>query len=254
MKRLAVVLAAVLGTGCYVSSSYAPPPPPAGTLDIAWSFMRTLNDGAGTQVAHHCSNAGIDTVVVDTAAGSSALPCADAAGDGGAVALPPGTYNVVVTAYRGGSGGVALYSAQFPGVSVVENQVTSLTAPLNAFFNQFQINADFQDLAGTIAYPTCASAGVTTYSFHLVDYAGTSVYSSGNIPCTDPPGITFGASNPVDLDAYTIRVVAFGPTYSFDSAVSPGCTSPVFLHYGLDVGASAWNLPVYDVTGLAQCP
>lgn len=254
MKRLALVLAAsVLGTGCYVSSDYTAPGP-SGTLDISWSFVRTLNDATSSQVTYGCSQAGIDTVVVDTAAGGLALSCADAAGDGGAVMLPPGTYDVTLTAYRGGSGGVALYSGTIPGVTVFLNQVTSRTASLNAYFDQFQINANFQDLAGTISYPTCASAGVDTISFHLVDYAGTSVYASGPVPCTDPPGITFDSTNPVDLDAYTIRVVAYGATYSFDSAVSPSCTSPVFLHYGLDVGAYAWDLPVYDVTGLTQCP
>ncbi len=254
MKRLAAVLAAaVLGTGCYVSSS-THTPGPTGTLDIAWSFIRTLNDVSSSQVTYGCVSAHIDTVVVSASGGSIVLPCADGAGDGGAVELPSGTQNVAVTAYRGGTGGVALYSAQFNAVSIGVNQVTNLSAPLYAFFDELQINANFQNLAGTVAYPTCASAGVTTYSFHLVDRANTTVYSSGDFSCSDPPGVTFGAGNPVDLDQYTIRVVAFGPSFDFDSAVYPSCGSPVFSHYGQDVDFYAWDLPVYDVTSLTLCP
>jgi hypothetical protein len=249
MKRLALVLAAAaLGTGC--GSSSPPPPAPAGTLDLSWSFIRTKNDLAGTQVTYGCAQAGIDTVVVSTVDGSVALSCADQLGDGGAVGLAPGTYNVVVTAYRGGT---ALYTATFNGIVIALNQTTSILAPLDARFAPFQIDVDFQTLGGT-HFATCASAGVDTYSFNLVDFAGTSVYASGNIACTNPPGILFDSGNPVDLDAYTIRVVGSGPSFDFDSAVYPSCSSPVFHHYGNDVDAFAWNLPVYDVTGGPFCP
>jgi hypothetical protein len=249
MKRFALVLAAaVLGTGC--GSSAPPPPPPTGTLDLNWSFIRTKNDLAGSQVTYGCAQAGINSVVVSTVDGSVTLPCADQAGDGGAVGLAPGTYNnVVVTAYRGG---VALYTAAFNGIVIAVNQTTPISAPLPARFGQLEINTGF--VVGPTVYQTCAGAGVTTYSFHLVDFAGTSIYSSGNISCTDPPGISFDALNPVDLDAYTIRVVAFGPSFTYDSAVYPSCTSPVFQHYGDNVGGASWNLPVYDSTGLTQCP
>jgi hypothetical protein len=58
----------------------------------------------------------------------------------------------------------------------------------------------------------------------------------------------------VDFDDYTIRVVATGPSYYFDSAdPATSCGSPVFRHEGDDVGAYAWNLPVYDLTVLSQC-
>lgn len=258
MKRLAFVLAAaVLGTGCHSSP---PPPPPSGTVDIAWSFIRTLNDGVGTPVTYHCNTAGlgIDTVVVTANGASVALPCADQAGDGGGVALAPGTYTIDVTAYRGGSGGTALFSSRLTNVNVFVNSVTSLTAPLDALFGPLQINVHFINPNGFEFSPnTCAAAGVDTYSFHLVDSVGTSVYSSGNISCTNPPGIVLDQASPagaIDLDAYTIRVVGGSASFDFDSAVVPSCSSPVFHHYGNDVGAFSWNLPVYDVTNLTLCP
>lgn len=259
MKRLAFALAAAaLGAGCHSSP---PPPPPGGTLDIAWSFVRTLNDGQGTQVTYHCNTPGlgIDTVVVTANGASVALPCADNQGDGGAVALAPGTYTIVVTALRGGSGGVALFSAQFTNVNIFVNAVTQLNpAPLDAAFAPLQINVFFKDLQNLQINPnTCGNAGVATYSFHLVDSAGTSVYTTpGQITCTDPPGLRFdstipGSAGDVDVDTYTIRVIGSGPgAVEFDSAVVPSCTSPVFLHETNDV----WNLPVFDVTGGPFCP
>jgi hypothetical protein len=251
MKRLALVLAAsVLGLGCGSSSSSPPPPPPTGTLDLSWSFIRTKNDLGGTHVTYGCTQAGIDSVVVSTAGGSVALACADQLGDGGAVGLAPGTYNnVTVTAYRGG---IALYHGTFNGIVILVNQTTPISAPLDAFFAPLQINTDFY--AAPFTYVTCGSAGVTNLSINLVDSAGTSVYSNGSISCTDPPGITFGAGNPVDLDQYTIRVVATGPSFEYDTAVLPGCTSPVFNHYANDTGAFAWTVTVDDVTGGPFCP
>jgi hypothetical protein len=250
MKRLAFALAAaVLGAGCHSS------PPPSGTLDISWSFVRTLNQAGSPTVTYHCNTPGlgIDTVVVTANGGSVALGCADQAGDGGGIALAPGTYSVVVTAYRGGSGGVALFSSRFDNVAIAANQVTSLNpAPLDAVFGPLQINVAFIDPNGFQFNPnTCQTAGVDTYSFHLVDSAGTSVYSSGNIACTNPPGIVLDQASPagaIDLDAYTIRVVGGSASFAFDSAITPSCSSPVFHHYGNDVGGASWNLPVYDVT------
>jgi hypothetical protein len=261
MKRLAFVLAAaVVGAGCHSSP---PPPPPSGTVDIAWSFIRTLNQAGSPTVAYHCGTPGlgIDTVVVSANGSPIALPCADNAGDGAAVALAPGTYTIDVTAFRGGRSGVALFSSSFTNVGVFVNGVTNLSAPLDAVFGPLQINVHFIDPNGFEFSPnTCAAAGVDTYSFHLVDSVGTSVYSSGNISCTNPPGIVLDQASPagaIDLDSYTIRVIGFSASFDFDSAIKPGCLSPVFNHYGNDVNAFSWNLPVYDVTGLppAQlCP
>jgi hypothetical protein len=247
MKRFALVLAAaVLGLGCGSSSSSPPPPPPSGTLDLTWSFIRTRSDGSGTTVTYGCAQAGINTVVVSTIDGAVTLPCADQLGDGGAVGLAPGTYNnVTVTAYRGGT---ALYTGTFNGIGIVLNQTTSILAPLDAYFAPFEI--DFGFVAGPTTYTTCFGAGVTSYSINLVDYGGTSVYSH-TIACSDPPGILFPVGNPVDLDSYIIRVVATG-SFTYDSAVYPSCTSPLFNHYGNNTGAFAWNLPVYDVVG-TQC-
>lgn len=250
MKRLALVLAAsVLGMGCGSSSS-SPPPPPTGTLDLSWSFIRTKSDGVATQVTYGCSKAGITSVVVSGIGGNVTLGCSDALGDGGAVALAPGTYNAVtVTAYRGGT---ALFTNTFSGIVIAANQTTSISAPLDGLFAPLQINFGF--IFGANTYTTCNTAGVTAYSVNLVDFAGTSVYSNGSIACTDPPGVSFPAGNPVDLDEYTIRVIATGASFEYDSAVPPGCTSPVFNHFANDTGIYAWSLPVYDVTGGPFCP
>lgn len=253
MKRLAAVLAtAAFGVaGCHSS----PRQVPTGGIDLSWSFVRTINDGASppTQVTYTCANAGVDTVVVTAGGGSVALPCFDNLGDGGAVEIAPGNYNVVVRAFRGGQGGVELYNTQVNGVAVVANQMTVLSSvPLDARFADFQINPRFQTLGGA-PFATCASAGVDTISFHLVDHAGTSVYNSGNVACTGSGAIVFNAASPVgpvDLDSYTIRVVASGPSFDFDSAVSPSCTSPVFNHVTADV----WDVPVFDVSSVALCP
>jgi hypothetical protein len=257
MKRLAAVLAAAaFGTGCH---SEAPRATPQGGIDLNWSFVRTINDGASTptQVSYTCASAGIDTVVVSLGGGSVALPCADNVGDGGAIAISPGTYDVLVSAYRGGTGGVLLYNTQINGVAIVANQTTVLNpVPLDARFAPFQINARFQTLGGA-PFATCEAAGVDTISFHLVDHAGTSVYTSGNLVCTGPFGLVFDGSSavgPVDLDTYTIRIVATGASFDFDSAAPPGCGSQVFSHYGTDVGPAAWNVPVYDVTNVTLCP
>jgi hypothetical protein len=258
MKRLAFALAAaVLGAGCHPSN---PPPPPSGTLDLGWSFVRTLNDGVGTQVTYHCNTPGlgIDTVVVSANGSPLALPCADNAGDGAGVQLAPGTYTIDVTAYRGGSGGVALFSGRFGSVNVFVNAITQLPAPLDAVFGPLQINVLFKELNGAPIVPNaCGSGTVDNYSFHLVDSVGTSVYSSGNIACTNPPGIVLDQASPagaIDLDAYTIRVIGNSASFDFDSAVYPQCSSPVFNHYGNDVGSFSWNLPVYDVTTQTLCP
>jgi hypothetical protein len=256
MKRLALALAAaVLGMGCGTSH---PAPPPSGTLDISWSFVRTLNQAGSPTVTYHCGTPGlgIDTVRVSAGGGFVDLPCADSFGDGGAVALAPGVYSVDVTAFRGG---VALFGATFPSVNIQVNSVTVLNpAPLDANFAPLQINVHFIDPNGFEFNPnTCAAAGVSTYPlFRLVDSAGTIVYSNANFACTDPPGLTFdslSAVGPVDLDAYTIRVIGTSASFDFDSAVFPGCSSPVFHHSGTDTGGSAWNLPVFDVTGQTLC-
>lgn len=247
MKRIALVLAAsVLGLGCGSSSN---PPPPSGTLDMSWSFIRTKSDGSGTKVTYGCSKAGITSVLVSTAGGAATLSCTDPLGDGGAVALAPGTYDVTITAFRGST---ALYRQTFTGVDIFLNQTTQISAPLPALSAPLEIDLAF--VVGQITYTTCGGAGVTNLSINLVDYAGTSVYSNASISCTDPPGITFGVVNPVDLDQYTIRVIGTGPSFEYDSAVLPGCTSPVFNHFANDVAGFAWDVLVYDVTGGPFCP
>jgi len=257
MKRLAAVLAAAaFGTaGCH---SQAPRQTPTGGMDISWSFLRTLNDANSTQLAYTCAQAGIDTVVVTAGGGSVTLPCADNVGDGGAIAIGAGTYDVLLDGFRGN---VRLFNGQVNGVTVVANQVTVVgqanPVALDARFAPLQINALFKGLSGADFVPnTCQAAGVDTISVHLVDHAGTSVYNSGNLGCTGPFGLIFdaavpGSVGPVDLDSYTIRIVATGASFDFDSAVPPGCTSPVFNHFGSDVGGFSWNVPVFEVTTLA---
>lgn len=252
MKRLALVLAAVsvLGTGCFVVSD-----PPSGSVDVAWRFIRVRPDGS--TLAYGCSTGhGVDAVVVTFGDGASRqVPCQDSAGDGALITgVHAGTQTLVVTGRRGG---VDVYSSQF-SVAIQPGVTTLLDLDVYGIPDDIDVLAELVTATGGAAFTSCAAAGVSGFTYSVVDSAGSEM-ATGSAACTTGlPTLSFRGNQALDRDTYTIRLQApaTGPVV-FDSAtaaVSPACSGQAFGHTGVDTGANAWRPLMYDVTlNAARC-
>lgn len=246
MKRLALLLASVtaLGTGCYSS----PPAPTAGDVDMGWRFIRTKPDG--TTVAYTCaSGLGVDSVLVSFAGGSSqAVPCSDNVGDGALfVGVPAGSRTVVVTGRRAG---VDVYSSQFT-IQVAGGVTNPVDLDVYGIPDDLDVLADLTNPSGSAAYASCNAAGVSGFTYRIVDSANT-VMASGSLSCsTGLPDLTFRGNQALDRDTYTIRMQApASGSVIFDTAATPDCSGQPFAHTGPDTGAAnAWKPVIYDVSG-----
>lgn len=247
MKRLALVLAAVtvLGTGCFVAHD----DPPSGAVDLAWQFIRVRPDGS--TLRYGCAHGGgVDAVVVTFGSGASRqVPCQDGFGDGALISgVRAGTQTMVVTGRRGG---VDVYRSQFD-VAIQSGVTTVLDVEVYGIPDDLDILAELVTPTGGAAYTGCAAAGVSGFTYSIVDSAG-SVMATGSAGCTaDHPDLSFRGNQALDRDTYTIRLQApaSGPVV-FDSAttaVSPACSGQAFGHTGVDTGANAWQPLMYDVT------
>jgi hypothetical protein len=247
MKRLALVLAAVsvLGTGCFVASD-----PPSGSVDLAWRFIRVLPDGS--TVAYGCATGdGVDSVVVTFGTGAGRqVPCQDNVGDGALISgVHAGTQTMVVTGRRAG---VDIYSSQF-NVAVQSGTTTPLDLDVYGIPDDLDILAELVTPTGGASYASCNAAGVSGFTYRVVDSAGT-VMATGSLGCTTGlPGLSFRGNQALDRDTYTIRLQAPATgAVVFDSAttaVSPACSGQPFGHTGVDTGTNAWRPLVYDITG-----
>lgn len=249
MNRLvlavAVAAATVLGTGCGSSSH---PVAATGDLDLAWRFIRVRPDGS--TVAYGCASGdGVDGVVVSMAGSSQAVPCADNAGDGGLfVGVPAGSQAVTVTGRRGG---VDIYTSQFT-INVAAGATTQANLDVYGIPGDIDILAELVTPNGSGSYTSCTAAGVTGYTYRIVDSAGT-VMATGSAGCSSGlPGIAFHGNQALDRDTYTIRMQApaTGPVI-FDTAttaVAPTCSGQPFGHTGVDTGTNAWAPLMYDTS------
>jgi hypothetical protein len=247
MTRLVLALLVVgLGAGCGGSSDT-----PRGSLDLAWSFIRTTHDASTFR--YGCDAAGLDAVVVTFGRGGSAtLPCRSGGVEGGVVQrAPAGAQLVTLTGYRDGA---ALYQSSFE-IAIPEGGSVAYELDVFGIPDELDIYATFRDFAGgfQVWSTSCALAGVTTLSWSLVDWAGT-IVDSAEAACDDRfvPGVSYRGTSALDRDQYVIRMQAFGPgdTLEFDSAttqVSPFCSGQPFNHYGPSIGNFAWDVLLFDV-------
>jgi hypothetical protein len=274
MRRAALMFAiAGLGSGCYSSSR-------SGDVTVYWEFSRNLEGGGSvgydTNVSPgggsaSCPQSGADYVVVTFLDGSyvdpatPTLPCVYNGVQGATfLDFARGPTTFVVTGYRNGVSN-PLYTGQGT-VDVVGGANNPITIVASGIPDDLDLVAHFCNANGTcpLTFPTCSGVGVDTLSFHLVDWANTSV-AVGTVSCgTGTPGVSFTGAQALDRDNYAIRMQsltggAAGTVLddSATSAFSPVCSSPAFDHYGNDTGSFAWIVNLYDVSAIppaSRCP
>jgi hypothetical protein len=283
MKRIALLAAAALASGC-VSSEPLPPP------ITGWACPESLVDYVVVTFPNG--------TLVDP--GMPTIPCVYNNVQGATfLSFAGGTYNFVVTGFENvqGFGAVETYSSQvtvsvpFPGSDVILywdfvrydytgavaatydpmpecTYVACQTVHAAGIPDDLDIYANFVTPNGSATigtYCTAPGVAVDTITYNLVDHAGTSV-ASGEMACGSalvPAGISFGTN--IDRDVYSLRAQGLvgGPTGTvvFDTATRanvplyPNCTPQTLAHFAADIGNFAWDARLYDVSGNATfCP
>jgi hypothetical protein len=268
MKRIAsaVVLAAALA-GCHSD----PPPPPLRSVIVYWSFVRHTQTAQGN-VAYDttdpgggdasCADSGVDYVTV-TEGGNVVnpelpqVPCTFQGVHGVVInGIHQGPHTWTITGYR--NGGLPLYAG---AQTFTVGGDTRIDVAAEGIPDDLDVNATFNaPRGGALPQQTCAGNGVGFLVYNLFDGANTLV-ATGDIPCPNPPGLTFRVANGtgVDRDVYTLRLQAFRDATSqtpvFDDQTTqlvPVCQASTFDHVAADVGPRAWTDPLYDVSNPAQ--
>lgn len=253
MKRMAVIVAAALGTGC-VSESFS-------DVVIYWDFSRNLAispfsvvydanlSPGGAPLDRACAQSAVEYVVITDAAGNlydpatPTIPCVYAGVQGATLqGFATGDYTFVVHGYRT-VGGVPVEvhrgqgSVHVSGTTPLTITAAGVQAALDV--NLSQGGAPFSCLTGD------------TLGYTLQDPVATTIDTRSGLACGNP--IAFAG---VDLDNLDIRVqVTNGGAVVLDS-----CVSQPFNHFGADVGTTfGWPLTLYSAaappTGvLWPCP
>ena len=262
MKRLALILAAtVLGTGCYVSSDYSPPPPVYGSVNVYWDFVRNAPAQPGGAVIYDstlsgavdgpCPESAVEAVTVDVPGLAQVdVPCIWSGVQGVTISgIPAGTSSFRVRGWRGIH---AVYDETFlrsvpagPGPASHYLDVSGVPAAIDLFAALYW---DTPLPAGQ--YTLCADAAFPTIDYDLFDSFGTRVRSEVAIPCSDPAAPSFPVfMGNLDLDNYTVRMKGYtGPapgTRTFDSCTSTTATMMAFDHFGAQVGGSGVPISLY---------
>jgi hypothetical protein len=170
-------------------------------------------------------------------------------------AVRRGARTWTVTGYR--NDGVAL----FAGTTAFNvDRDTRVEAVVPGIADDLDVNVSFNGPRGGLVAQTCAAANVGFLVYNLVDGAQT-VVATGDVPCPNPPGLTFrtASGTGVDRDTYTLRLQGFRdqaattPVYDDQTTLLvPACQATTLDHVAADVGQRAWNVPLYDVSNPTQ--
>ncbi len=242
MKRIALLAAAVFGSGCVVSES-----PGVGGVNVYWTFQHL--DSTGTYQPLNCAQARVDTVRLDFSDGTAnTVPCSQGGVDGVNVGnFLPGSYWVAVTGYRNGVA-VALYTT-LSSVSFYvyagSDAIANATVP--GIWSDLTLSAALFDCSVTpcvqYAFPSCGTANVNYLTYVVRDGFGISL-AQGQVPCPsteDPPSISFTGSGGIDKDTLSIRMQ--GWQTGVINLVLDSCTVS-FNHFGNDVALIDIDFPI----------
>lgn len=228
MKRIALLAAAVFGTGCLVSES-------SGGVNVYWTFQHF--DYTGTFQPLNCAEAGVDVVQLDFSDGSSNIvPCSQGGVDGVNVGnFVPGGYWVNVTGFRNGVT-AALYTSGAVTFDVFSGRDTVVNTYVPGIPGNLELFPVLYGWNGTsytpFSSPACTNAGIDSVTYVVRDGVGITL-AQGSVACTtDPPSIQF--LNPYWIDKDTLAVRMRG--YQNVSLVMDSCTTS-FDHFGNDTGA-----------------
>lgn len=264
MRTLALVLAAVLGTGCIVTDD----DPEVGLVNLYWEFIRNapaqqagfiVYDGdpwTGT-VTGACPQSGVDAVRIDSGVGRIDVNCQEFnPQDGVSVqgvsigGLREGPQTIRVTGYRGD---LVVYTSTVQ-VNVIANSAVEAFASVEPVSAEIDLFADFSDVtSGGAELPLadCATAGLPNVAFVVADVFGT-VIVDGEVGCSDPlPAIV--ALETLDLDDYVVRmqgIETIGPNaglLTFDSC------SVDLAHFGPQTGIDGFVAVLLAGPGAPVC-
>lgn len=255
MKRIALLAAAALASGC-VSSEPLPPVYAYGDAIVYWNFSRhtaiapfsvvydgNLNPGGASRA---CSESGVEYVTVTDLAGNlidpytPTIPCVFAGVQGATfLTFPAGmSYTFVVHGYRTvnaspvevhrGEGTVYVYADQYNPVTVT---AAGIQRDLDVFLYE-----------GASLF---ACLGGDTLGYTLVDGrpgTPTILDQVSGLACGNPIAFRVVSSTGVDLDNLDIRVqVTNGVTVVLDS-----CVSQPFDHFANDTATFGWPVALYN--------
>lgn len=227
MKRIALLAAAMFGTGCVVSES-------PGGVNIYWTFQHF--DWTGTFQPLTCAQAGVDTVRLDFSDGTTTtVLCSQGGVDGVNVGnFAPGSYWVNVTGYRTGVG--ALYTSGAVSFYVYSGSDAVANADVPGIPDNLELFPVLNGWNGSayVPYssPACTNAGINALTYVVKDGAGITL-AQGQVSCTtNPPSIQFLNPYWIDQDTLTIRMRGWLDT----TLVMDSCTT-YFDHFGNDTGA-----------------
>ena len=245
MKRIAfVAAAALLGTGCVVSSDS---PPPVGSVNLYWSFQKF----APAQTSGHidydttyvgangrCPESAVDEVTVDSPVGQTTVACVHAGVQGlGIDGIPAGTQTFRVRGYRGAD---LVYDTSV-NLQVVagttSNTASSYYVAVEGTWARLEAFA-YLSFAPNTYYATCASALFPTVDYDVYDIYGNAVIT-GSVLCQDPATGFPVIGEDLDLDNYTIRMTGWtgSPAVrTFDSCASDALKLLAFDHFGAQTG------------------
>ncbi len=237
MKRIALLAAAVLGTGCVATVESS------GDVAIYWDFLRHTTAAPGYVYYDTsftpggpdgaCSQAGVDYVQVTDLNGNLLDPmtpwvhCVYQGVQGARFSnFSPGPYTFVVHAFAGSyPTGTEVYTGQ-GSVDVSGGVVNSVDVTAQGVQGNLVVTATLFD--GVTTYTTCGAAGVQWFDFWIEDHVGT-VIDSGSAACASnqTPGVTVGAT---DLDVLYLWINAVRTTTVPEQIIFTTCQYPISFH------------------------
>jgi hypothetical protein len=242
MRLVALTAVAMMGTGCFVSTS----DPSSGDVNLFWSFLRhapaanqlgfvVYDESLGAvNAAGVCPESDVDTVRVESVAGPIDIACTGPIGGGlysqGIVLtnLPAGNNSIRVTGFRNGT---AVYRSTTT-VNVLRNLTVDKTVSVEGVSAPLDLFADLFSNPTPVAYLDCAEANRPNITFQLRDSFGTLV-EDGTVGCQGglPAPVLVGDA---DLDNYTVRMQGFIPPST--AVALDSCRVP-FDHFAGQTGA-----------------
>lgn len=265
MKRLAAVLAAaVLGTGCLVTSDDVD----HGSVNLYWDFVRNAPALAAPSVIVYddtdvgspdgaCDQSAVDFVTVDSPVGQVVVDCVYGGVEGvGLDGLPEGTRSFRVRGWRTiGLSDYAVYdrtfSLQVAGLTVTDHflDVTGVSEPLDMFgYLAFGTPPGETDYTSCAAAIPAGSAVPPNIGFEVRDVYGTLV-DDGFVGCSDPlPALVFAGS--LELDDFKVRMIGYRA--EDDAVVFDSCWYDL-AHFTPQLGAGGFA-PTLLTQPIPSCP
>jgi hypothetical protein len=180
MRRIALALAAVLGSGCiWVDHTNDNSCSTPGTLSVFWTFQRDTTAGAKY---YGCTQAGVDFIRVYLNGVRAYPPPEDGdAAYGDCAGLPTGSEGIGFDQVYDAS-----YALDVYGYDSADELTFAYSGTAYAeTCNDILLVADREDLvvsADSATAATCSSTGIDHFDFDLYDVAG-NLISTGTKPC-----------------------------------------------------------------------